>query len=142
MAITGGWSGWDPFEALDRLRREMGRSYGQGVRRPAGAPLRVTEDPEGLTIAVEVPGVEPDEVELTATADMVTLKGERRAEDLPEGIRPHRRERWSGAFTRSLSVPSGYDAQAISATCRNGLLTLRLPRREVAKPKQIEVRKR
>jgi HSP20 family protein len=107
----------------------------------AGASLRICEDPEGMTIDVEIPGVEPDTVDLSATGDMITLKSERMAEALPDGAHVHQRERWSGAFTRSILIPGGFDGHGIEATCHDGLLTMRLPRRESARPKQIEVRK-
>jgi HSP20 family protein len=86
--------------------------------------------------------VDPEQIELTATGDMLTLKGERAADEVPEEARAHRRERWSGSFTRSLSIPSGFDTQQLSASCRDGLLTVRLGRQEAAKPRQIEVRRR
>ena len=143
MAITNPWGDWLPLEGLERLQRDFSRSLGHGVRhRAAGATLRICEDPEGMTIDVEIPGVEPDTVDLSATGDMITLKSERMAEDLPDGTHAHQRERWSGAFTRSVVIPSGFDAQRLDATCHDGLLTMRLPRRESAMPKQIAVRKR
>jgi HSP20 family protein len=141
MAITNPWGDWLPLEGLERLRRELSRSLGEGVRHgAAGASLRICEDPEGMTIDVEIPGVELDMVDLSATGDMITLKSERIAEDLPDAMHVHQRERWSGAFTRSIVVPGGFDTQKIDATCHDGLLTVRLPRRESAMPKQIEIR--
>jgi HSP20 family protein len=142
MAITSPWGDWFPLEGLERLRRDLSHSLGHGVRhRAAGASLRISEDPEGMTIDVEIPGVEPGTVDLSATGDMITLKSERMAEDLPDGTHTHQRERWSGAFTRSVAIPGGFDAQRIDATCHDGLLTMRLPRRESAMPKRIAVRK-
>ena len=143
MAITRPWGDWLRPEGLEQLQRELSRSFDPRVRhRVAGAALRICEDPEGLTIDVAIPGVEPDTVDLSATEDMITLKSERMAEDLPDATHVHQRERWSGAFTRSVAIPGGFDAQRIDATCHDGLLTIRLPRRESAMAKQIEVRKR
>jgi HSP20 family protein len=140
MAITSPWGDWSPLEELERLRRDLSRTFGYGARRAGGAALRICEDPEVMTIDVEMPGVEPDAIDLSATGDMITLKSERPVED-PEKVHAHRRERWTGAVTRSVAIPAGYDGQQLVATCRDGLLTMRIPRRESAKPRQITIGK-
>ena len=126
----------DPWAALDRIVGSDRRA----TRSRGALPLRVTENPEGIVLEAELPGVDPEKVEITAVGDSLTIEGERDAALPEEILREHRRERWAGRFSRSVTVPGGFDAEGIAADYRDGVLRVRLPRRQESLPRTVEVR--
>jgi HSP20 family protein len=144
----GGWPTWEwrsPFGELERMRREMDRLSealgGPVFREPlAGVfPLmNVTEDPDNYYVRAELPGIKADELNISITGTSLTVAGERTIP--PENARYHRRERDAGKFSRVVSLPSQVDASKVEARCADGVLTVVLPKAEVAKPKQITVK--
>jgi HSP20 family protein len=103
-------------------------------------PVNVFEDRDGIVIRAEVPGFAPDQIDLSVEPRTLVLKGRRDA-DQPEGQGSfHRRERQHGSFARSLSLPKGLDADKATAECSHGLLTIRIPKAEAAKPKAIQIK--
>lgn len=140
-----------PIRGFDKgrfpLQREMNRlfddfftgsrwadSYG-GV---AGFPLDLFENEEEIVVAAEVPGVERDDLEVTVTGNTVTITGEKKALDQGAG-EARQRERTYGRFSRSFSLPESVDTSRVHAELTNGILTLRLAKREETKPRAIEV---
>ena len=104
-----------------------------------GVPaVNVYAGPDGIAVVAELPGVEKDDLEVQAHQDTLTLRGTRRpAAERPEAY--HRRERSSGAFTRSLQLPYRIDPERIAAQLENGVLRLSLPRPEADKPRRIAI---
>ena len=98
----------------------------------------VSED--GLIVAAELPGVDPDEIDISVVGDTLTLSGTRNGEDLPDGAEYYRRERGDGEFTRSLNLPFMVDVDAVEASFVNGVLKLELPRLPEEKPKKITLK--
>jgi HSP20 family protein len=133
---------------LPNLQNEMERVFRQvfgDVERPstAGAwspALDVEEDEDSFTLHVEVPGVEPSDVEVSLEENVLTISGERRfyADREAEGFR--RVERAFGRFHRAVRLPDRVDGGRVEARYANGLLTIRVPKAEEAKPRRIEVR--
>ncbi|MBW1691371.1 MAG: Hsp20/alpha crystallin family protein [Deltaproteobacteria bacterium] len=146
----GGWPTWEwrsPFGELERMRREMDRLSealtGSVFREPlAGVfPLmNVTEDPDSYYVRAELPGIKADELNISITGTSLTVAGERTIPAENEEARYHRREREAGKFSRVVSLPSQVDASKVEARCVDGVLTVVLPKAEVAKPKQIAVK--
>lgn len=133
------WWDADPFEDMRRIQREMNRLFrqaGEGGAFPA-ANLWANENEAVLT--AELPGVDPAKVDLTVHEDHLTLKGEREQDQPTEGVTCHRAERLTGSFVRSFRLPFAVAADQVAASSRNGVLTVRLPRAESTKPKQITV---
>ncbi len=98
----------------------------------------VVETEGDLVFTVEVPGFEKNEIDISVNNNLLAISGERKFEETEE--REYRRvERWYGKFFRSFQIPSTVDAEKISANLKNGLLTLTLPKREEARPRQIQV---
>ncbi len=139
----------DPFGQLDRLQREMDQVF--SALRPAGTSaalertgvypaLNLYDDGESLVVRAEVPGVDPKSLDVSVTGDTLTLKGERPASEAPEGASFHRRERGVGTFQRAMNLPVAVDTQKVAATYREGVLDIRLPRAEHAKPRRITVK--
>ncbi len=139
MAIRWSAIGWDPWRALEELEDQVSRAF-RAVRAPRRyPPLNVYEDEEGLTVVAELSGVTGAELEVTAKGDSLTIKGARERPE-EEGREYHRRERRFGEFERSVSLPAGLDTGKVEAGVRNGLLVVRLPKAEEAKPRKIEIK--
>ena len=92
-----------------------------------------------LVLKAELPDVSPEDIELSINNDTLTISGEKRFSSDVKEDQFHRIERRYGTFSRSFSLPSSIDATKISAEHRNGVLTVRLPAREEAQPRQIKV---
>jgi len=144
-----GLFGWhrDPFSEMDRLRREMDRIYsafteGRGIAPAAGVfpALNMSEDDHNLYVRAELPGVAPENIEITTKENNLILKGERKIPTEGEKVSYHRKERDAGNFRRIISLPTRVDSDKVTAIFKNGVLTVTLPKAEEAKPRQISVR--
>jgi HSP20 family protein len=130
---------------MERMEREMDRLFETFFPRRRRffevefPPMNVWTNTEGAVVTVELPGVNPEQIEVSVVGDTLTLRGKRVAEDLPEGARYQRRERFQGEFARSLQLPFTIDADHVEAQYENGILTITLPRAEADKPKRITV---
>ena len=100
----------------------------------------IFEDAEGVKIVMEVPGVKPEDVKLSLEDGTLTIRGEKKQVAEEKTERVHRYERSYGSFERTFSLPTSVDPDRIEARHENGLLTVRLPKVERAKPRQIEVK--
>ena len=139
---------WDPFRDVSEMQNEMNRlfeGYFGRLAQPAvterlWAPaVDMHETKDELVLAVELPGLSEKDIRLTVDGDVLTVRGERaRAEEATEdGF--YRSERWFGKFERSLSLPMPVQADKITATYRDGVLTVKLPKVEAVKPKEIKI---
>ena len=144
-----GFFGWhrDPFSEVDRFRREMDKLYDAVAGRRGLAPtagvfpaLNVSEDEDNLYVRAELPGVVPEEVEITTKENNLIIKGERKSTAQGEKASYHRREREAGSFRRIISLPTRVDASKVTAVCKNGVLTVTLPKAAEVKQRQIEVK--
>jgi HSP20 family protein len=136
---------FDPFESLLQLQRELERTLTAPLLPLNGGtnvfPLvNVFSDREGFVVRAEVPGFEADQIELTIEPNSLTLKGERPPDERKKPGSYHRRERQFGSFARTIRLPEELDAEKATAGCRNGLLTIRIPKAEAAKPRQIPIK--
>jgi HSP20 family protein len=137
--------GADPFRELRRLQEEMGQLMGAfaptgGLTAAGGFPaVNIYAGHDGIALVAELPGVEKDDLEIHAQRDMLTIRGTRRPAAENEQTY-HRRERRSGAFTRTLQLPFRVDPERIEAQLENGVLRLSLSRPEEDKPRRIEIR--
>ncbi len=130
---------------MDRLQREMNRLFerttGRRARMAASFPAMnvwASEDQQVLT--AEVPGFDPDEIEVKVIGDVLTISGRREPEEHPADVHYHRRERGYGSFTRSIELPYQVDAGKVEATFKNGIIEIQLPRAEEDKPRKITVK--
>ena len=124
----------DPFRSLDRLTSQMM----SGTRTPMGMPMDVWQAEDGYHVALDLPGVHPDSVEITTERNMLTIRAERRAE-YEQGANVLLAERPQGRFTRQLQVGDALDTGRVSATYSDGVLLLTIPLSEKAQPRRIEV---
>jgi len=123
-------------QMLSGLREHAGRMFG-GEEYP---PVNVYAKGENLVVTVELPGMRQEDIELSVTGNTLAIKGERKPEVAPDGVRYHRRERKYGAFVRAIQLPEEVDADKAAASYGAGILTVTLPRAEAARPRKIEVR--
>ena len=136
-----------PLDALLSLQRELDRTFesptsvfdlgvsGRGVF----PPTNVFNDKDGYIVRMEVPGVTPESLTIESHGRTLTISGKRET-SAPEGASFHRHERNSGEFSRSLQLSNDLDLTKAEATCKHGMLTVRLPKKEEAKPRQIEIK--
>jgi HSP20 family protein len=138
---------WDPFDDMRGLRHRMDRLFGDffGPRvltwEPAelGFALDVYETDDALVVKGALPGVRPDEVDISVTGDVLTIKGETKSEEETKNGSYHRRELRYGAFSRSIPLPTRVNHEKAEATFENGILTISLPKAEEVKPKNIKI---
>ena len=139
----------NPLAELDRMRNYMESAYsalangvGQLRRNYTGVfPLvNLTEDEENLFLAAELPGVDPQSLDLSIKSDTLTLKGSKRTDVEGAEVNYHRRERDGGSFRRSLALPVKVQSEAIEASFKNGVLTVKLPKAAEARAHQISVK--
>jgi HSP20 family protein len=145
-----GWPTWEwtsPFGELERMRKDMDRlteSISRGVWGEPGAgvfPLmNVTEDKDNYHIRAELPGIRAEELDISITADTLSISGERKIAAEDEKAQYHRREREAGRFSRIVTLPGQVNAGKAEARCADGVLTVVLPKAEEAKPRQITVK--
>lgn len=142
---------FDPFRELtdmqDRMGRLLGEFYGRRgaddvMRRGAWVPPVDIYDGgnQELVIKAELPDMKREEIQLTVENNTLTISGEKRMDDSVREENYHRVERSYGSFARSFSLPPTVDTSKVSADYKGGVLTVRLPLREEAKPRQIQVK--
>jgi HSP20 family protein len=129
---------FDPFardfqRQVDRLTRH---AFGQA----GGMPLDVVRHENDVTLRLDVPGIDPEQIEVTVDRGILTISG-KREEERAENDKFFVRERTMGTFTRRMRLPESLNAEAVEASYANGVLEVRIPVLEQAKPRKVEVRK-
>ncbi len=140
----------DPFSALRAMQREMDRLFGRslfgGVQRIGGGtypPVNVLDSGSEVVVQCELAGVEKEDIDLSITGETLVIKGVKEpSADAGGGKEIHyqRRERGSGEFSRTIVLPDKVRPGGVEATLEDGILTIRLPKSEAAKPQQISVK--
>ena len=146
---------YDPFRDLRTLQDEMNRLFsgslsrsgasgGAGqdeIMRGAWSPqVDIFENKEQIVLEAELPGMKPEDVEISIENNVLTLHGERKFEKKDERDNFHRVERSYGSFTRSFTLPPTVSSENANAEFENGVLRLKLAKREEAKPRRIEIK--
>lgn len=131
----------DPFRDLRTVEDEFDRLMGRALSRDTWMPaLDVNESEDRFEVKVDLPGLEPNDVNVTFEDGMLTISGKRQFESEHEGETWHRVERGFGTFARSIRLPQTADTDRIEASFDKGVLTVTVPKTEQAKPKTIQVR--
>jgi HSP20 family protein len=134
---------WDLFRDLRSVEDEFDRIAGRAFSRDTWVPaLDVRESQDRFDVTVDLPGLEPDDVNVTFEDGMLSISGKREFSAEDRGDTWHRIERSFGTFARSMRLPQTADTERIEATFDKGVLTVSVPKTEQAKPKTIEVRSR
>jgi HSP20 family protein len=133
---------WDPFGGLRNIQDEMGRLADQSWlnRAVEYPPVNVWANEDETVVQAELPGLAPEDIEISVVQNALTLRGSRKPEELKQGESVHRRERWTGSFVRTVELPFEVDSNGVQAEYRNGVLSVRLPRAAEHKPRKITVK--
>ncbi len=137
---------WDPFQEMLNLRRTVDRLFDnvgtdQEWARPTmwGLAVDVVENKDDFIIKASVPGINPNDLDVSYSYDTLTIKGEIKSDNEVKESQYHLHERRYGSFSRSISLPTKIKGDAIEASYQNGVLSLRLPKAEEVKPKRITI---
>jgi HSP20 family protein len=139
-----------PFREFERMRRDMDRFWDSflegGLRRRTGEggewspSLDVTETKNELVVKAEVPGMDPKDIDISLSDGVLTIKGEKKREKEEKEADYHLVERSYGSFARLVQLPKGVESDKISASYKNGILRITLPKSEEAKKKEIKIK--
>ncbi|MFN7973230.1 MAG: Hsp20/alpha crystallin family protein [Acidobacteriota bacterium] len=136
---------WTPTDVFfrDRLNRMFDRAFSPSADdslRAAWVPaVDIRETPEEILLSADVPGLGKEDINITVENNTLTLSGERRFEKDVKEESFHRVERSYGAFSRSFALPGSVQLEKIAANFKDGVLTIRVPKEERAKPKKIAI---
>ncbi|MBW2643466.1 MAG: Hsp20/alpha crystallin family protein [Deltaproteobacteria bacterium] len=140
---------WRPFGELSPFRKEVDRLWDRFLSETPFArtfteswlpSVDILETKDNFVVKAELPGLEAKDVNVSISGDILTVKGEKKAEEEEKDEHYHRIERYSGSFQRVFQLPSGVKADKIEATFDKGVLKVTLPKVEEAKKKEIEVK--
>ena len=138
---------WEPFRGVTTLQDQMNRLFNETLERTgeessltAWSPaVDIYETEHELVVKADLPEVDPKDLDIRVENNILTIRGERKFEKKVSEENYLRVERAYGSFTRSFTLANTVNAEAIKADYQNGVLTLSIPKREEAKPKQIKV---
>ena len=141
---------WEPFRDLVSTQDRFNQLFNDTFARAFGdqhevsprswvPPVDIYETGDSLVLKAELPGINPDDVEIRFEDSTLYLKGERKFEEEINEDNLHRVERTYGTFTRTFTLPNTIDATRVKAEYENGILTLTMPKREEAKPRTIKI---
>ena len=141
---------WDTFREMTSLRDAMDRLFEESFIRPSRfwpdrlergeLPIDMYQTANDVVVKASLPGVKPEEVDISISGDTLIIKGEHKEEQEVKQEDYFRKERYYGAFNRSLILPVQVKSDKAEAVFDNGILTLTLPKAEETKPKQIKVK--
>lgn len=146
--LSQGVERWDPFRDLSEIQSEMNRLFDSFFGRPGqgGGPERVWapaidmyETRDELVVQVELPGVNEKNVNVSITGDLLTIRGERHAADTANEGAYYRAERWYGKFERTIPLPFRVQVDKVKATFRDGVLSVKVPKAEEIKPREVKI---
>jgi HSP20 family protein len=139
--------GWHPLGELEQMQRRMDRLFQDAYSRE-GRPGRmgvyplvnISEDRDHILVRAELPGVQAADLEITLQDNSLILRGERKIPAEDKQVNYHRRERESGFFRRIVALPAMVRGDNVEATCKDGILTIKMAKPEEVKPRKIEVK--
>ena len=141
------WAEFDPFSGLRAVQRELerltnrgGLSGARGIGGGSYPPVNVLNGPSDILVQCEMAGVQRGDLDLSITGQTLIVKGTKAPSADEAEVRFQRRERGSGDFSRTVVLPDKVDPDAVTATMKAGVLTIRLPKASEAMPKHIEVK--
>ena len=148
-----GMTVWEPMSDVANLSQRMDRLFdqlmGRSLRRTAGEaavrgswlpPVDILEKKDAIEITADLPGFRGDDVDVSVEGGVLTIRGERKLEEASEGETYHRVERTYGLFERTFTLPNTIDPEKVEAHFKDGVMHVRLPKREELKPRSIKVK--
>lgn len=140
---------YDPFREMRSLQDEVNRLFSSSVNRGGSNDIMrgawspsvdILENKDSIVLEAELPGMSPEDVNISIENNVLTLQGERSFENKQDKDNYHRVERSYGSFTRSFTLPPTVSSEDVNAEFENGVLRLTLAKREEAKPRRIEIK--
>jgi HSP20 family protein len=150
MAIIrypGRFEWYRPVRELEEMRQRMDQLFSEVMgRHPLSTvssgvfpSVNVSEDGQNVYVRAELPGLTPDDVEMSVEGNTLSLSGERKRAESGNAYY-HRRERQTGRFQRAITLPDDIDTEKVEGVFKDGVLTVKLPKTEKAKPRKIEIK--
>jgi HSP20 family protein len=140
---------YEPWSLLNQFRRDLDHLFGQTVSHSDNdsaiatsswvPAVDIKEEPEQFVLEADIPGIEPKDIEISMEGGVLTIRGERRLEQVENQKNYKRVERLYGTFYRRFSLPDTADADNIKASGKHGVLQITIPKRELAQPRKITV---
>jgi len=138
---------WEPVREMMTLREAMDRLFDDAFTRPINMgtvstmpAIDMYQNEDDLIVKAVLPGLSKDDVDISVTADVLTLRGEFKNNEDDNGASYHLREQRYGVFERSISLPTDVEVEKSKAVFENGILTITLPKAEAVKPKMISIK--
>jgi len=132
-------SGLDPFRIMDALFGGDVFSPFDGGPRGFAPSFEVRETKDAYIFKADVPGIPEKDIEIQMTGNVLTISGQRKVENVQEGERFFALERGYGSFSRSFALPDGVDVEHVSAEVKEGVLTVRVPKKPEVQPRRISI---
>lgn len=129
----------DPFALMPAMMRDLDRGFWPPSR-AAFPAVNVWQGFEAVAVTGELPGIEPGDIEISVKDNVLTLSGERKLPEVPEGARWHRNERGYCKFSRAIRLPFTASDDKVEAKMTKGVLRIAISRPEAEKPKKIEIK--
>ena len=138
---------WGSFGEISRLRDQVDRMFEDSlwprrtwVSAQGNLLIDMYQTDDDVVVKTSLPGINPDEVDITVTGDTLTIKGEHKEEQETKEENYHYKERRFGSFSRTVDLPAVVKSDKADATFEDGVLTLTMPKSEETKPKQIKIK--
>ncbi len=131
-----------PWTELERMENEMNRMLSRYAYPPSSEfpAFNIWGTTDEAVVTTEIPGIEPEAIEISVAASTLTVRGSREPESSGGGESYHRRERWYGKFSKTVELPFSIQADKVEARFSKGILSIRLPRSEAEKPRKVTVK--
>jgi len=129
---------WDPWREFEWMRKRLSRLISEPTY--DFPPVNIWVSDDDTVVTTEIPGIDPKDVDISVTGRTLTIRGSRGAEELKEEDSYHRRERWSGRFSKAIELPFNIEADKVSARFTKGILYITLPKAEAERPRKIEIK--
>jgi HSP20 family protein len=136
----------NPMGEFERLQDEINKLFNLDYPGRSGLfdrtlspAIDVIETGESVVVRCDMPGIRQDDLDLSLARNVLTIKGEKKPEEKRSNSKSYRNETWSGAFQRTISLPDSVDPEKVEASLRDGVLEIRIAKREEVRPRQIDV---
>ena len=138
----------EPVGTFDWLQRQINELFdfprfpeSQGLfDRSVSPAIDVVEHADRFTVECDLPGIDQKDIDISIASGVLTIRGEKKTEKKSEKSKVYKKETWEGSFQKTVSLPTGVDADKVEATFTDGVLKITLPKREEAKTKKIELK--
>jgi HSP20 family protein len=138
---------YDLWDAFEDLQQELERSFGgldfpsvSGLLDwPAGPAIDLVEGDEEITLLADLPGVRKEDLDLSIQGSLLTIKGEKKREEPKNKGKVVRTETWIGNFSRTVNLPDSVNPEKVEAQLRDGILSVRIPKREESKRQSLQI---